>query len=94
MFQQTYTQKTTKIAVAIFLAFSGFSHAIAVAQDCDRSCLAEMVTQYIDALLEHDPSKLPLADNVRFTEDSRALKPGQGLWLSPCNLGRLPTLRS
>jgi hypothetical protein len=30
--------------------------------------------------VEHNPSKLPLADNVRFSEDSRALKPGEGLW--------------
>ena len=39
-----------------------------------------MITQYIDALAGHDPSRLPLADNVRFTEDSKALKPGEGLW--------------
>jgi hypothetical protein len=39
-----------------------------------------MITQYIDALVAHDPSRLPLAENVRFTEDSKVLRLGDGLW--------------
>jgi hypothetical protein len=39
-----------------------------------------MITKYIDALVAHDPSMLPLAANVRFTEDSKAMKLGEGLW--------------
>ncbi len=79
MFQQQYSQKAKSIAVTLFLTLSGLQMP-AFAEDCDRACLAGMITQYIDALVEHDPSKLNLADNVRFTEDSRALKPGEGLW--------------
>jgi hypothetical protein len=41
-----------------------------------------MMTQFIDALVAHDPSKLPLADNVRYTEDSRVAQLGRGLWQS------------
>jgi hypothetical protein len=32
------------------------------------------------ALVVHDPSKAPLAPNVKFTEQAQVLKIGQGLW--------------
>ncbi len=50
------------------------------AADCDRACLKGMITNYVDAMVAHDPSRIPLAANVRFTEDSQELKPGDGLW--------------
>ena len=52
------------------------------AQACDRACLTGLMTQFIDGLVAHDPSKLPLADNVRYTEDSRNAKLGEGIWKS------------
>jgi len=36
--------------------------------------------QYLDALLANDPSRLPLSDNVRFTENTKPMKLGEGLW--------------
>lgn len=50
------------------------------AADCDRACLKGMITQYVDAMVMHDPAHLPLAANARFTEDSKDVKPGDGLW--------------
>jgi sialate O-acetylesterase len=47
---------------------------------CDRACLRDTITQYLEAMLKHDPAKLPLAANARFTEDTRELKLGEGLW--------------
>jgi hypothetical protein len=41
-----------------------------------------MMTRFIDALVAHDPSRLPLADSVRYTEDSRNARLGEGLWKS------------
>jgi hypothetical protein len=52
----------------------------ALAQDCDRACLADMMTQFVDALVEHDPTALPLADDVRYTEDSQSARIGEGIW--------------
>jgi hypothetical protein len=52
----------------------------AQAADCDRACLKGMITKYVDAMVAHDPSRLPLATAVRFTEDSQDLKLGEGLW--------------
>jgi len=50
------------------------------AAECDRDCLTGMITQYVDAIVAHDPSGLPLAGDVRFTENSRDLLLGEGLW--------------
>ncbi len=62
------------------LALAMLAAAPAAAADCDRACLGDMITRYVDALVAHDPSTLPLADKVRFTEDARDLKLGEGLW--------------
>jgi hypothetical protein len=40
------------------------------------------MTQFINALVAHEPSMLPLATNVRYTEDSRNAQLGQGIWRS------------
>jgi len=36
--------------------------------------------QYLDALSANDPSRLPLTDDVRFTENTKPMKLGEGLW--------------
>src|SRR6187551_2598533 len=61
--------------------------AKASAADCDRACLKGMMTTYLNALVAHDPSKAPLAANVRFTEDSKDLKVGEGFWKTATKLG-------
>jgi hypothetical protein len=58
----------------------GFSQAAAAAENCDRACLTNLLTQYVDGVVAHDYSKLPLAENARYTEDSKAVKLGEGLW--------------
>ncbi len=50
------------------------------AQSCDRDCLKGVMTQYLDALVHRSPARLPLAADVRFTENSQELKLGEGLW--------------
>ena len=57
------------------------------AQDCDRTCLKNTMTTYLNALVAQDPSKAPLAANVRFTEDAKELKVGDGFWKKATKLG-------
>ncbi len=57
------------------------------AQDCDRACLRGTIDQYLDALVKHDTSLLPLAPSVRFTEDHRDAQLGAGTWQSIERLG-------
>jgi hypothetical protein len=47
---------------------------------CDRECLRGFVTQYLNAMVAHNPKSLPLAANARFTEDTKTLPLGEGLW--------------
>src|SRR5690606_24448994 len=75
------------VGLAAILSLLGFSSS-AAAQECDRECLTDLMTRFIDALVAHDPSTLPLAEDVRYTEDSRRAELGQGIWQSvPANGG-------
>jgi len=63
-------------ALAILMSCSG----TAAAADCDRECLRGFITQYLNAMVAHTPGALPLAANIRFTEDTVDMKLGEGLW--------------
>lgn len=47
---------------------------------CDRACLENFVDQYMDALIAHNPKKLPMTPRVKNTEDGVRLDPGDGFW--------------
>jgi hypothetical protein len=69
------------VLAAIVSAFAiSFSFPVAAAGACDRACLGGLITRYVDALVARDHSRLPLAANVKVTEDSKAIKLGEGLW--------------
>lgn len=48
--------------------------------DCDRVCLEGFAVRYLDALAARDPSRVPIAKNVRFTENGQELAVGDALW--------------
>jgi hypothetical protein len=79
--------KRTALSYALSSTFSMLALAAAIgsstsalAQDCDRACLEGMVERYFDAAIDNNPAALPLADDVRFTEDGQRLVIGDGLW--------------
>jgi hypothetical protein len=53
---------------------------VAFAADCNRACLEGFVDRYLDAVIADQPSAVPLAPGVRFTEDGQELMIGDGLW--------------
>jgi hypothetical protein len=57
-----------------------FVDAAAQAPDCDSACLKGFVDGYFEALAERDPSKLPVAAEVKYTENGRVIELGQGFW--------------
>ncbi|MBN2318900.1 MAG: hypothetical protein JXR49_07475 [Acidobacteria bacterium] len=59
---------------------SDSSVEIASADPCDRVCLEGFVDLYLEALVEHDSSKLPLTQNARYTENGQALRMNDGMW--------------
>jgi hypothetical protein len=48
--------------------------------ECDRDCLENFADRYVEAMVAHDPSSIPLSDNVRFTENGVELEVGDALW--------------
>ena len=87
----TMMRKEIAAAAAAVLLIAGFARppkpAAAATADCDRECLNHFVDQYLDAVVAHDPSKLPLAKSVKFTEDGVRLEPGDGLWATASGVG-------
>jgi hypothetical protein len=70
-----------------FLFLAAVCAGSAQAADCDRVCLKVILTQYVDAMVSHDRARVPLAANARFTEDSKDLKLGDGLWKTVTRIG-------
>jgi len=56
------------------------AQATSTAGDCDRKCLNDLVDRYRSALVDHNPSLLPLTNDARYTENAQDLKFGDGLW--------------
>ena len=58
----------------------GAQSAAAAAGGCDRACLNGFGDRYLDALVAHDPSRLPTTKLVKFTENGQKLELGDGFW--------------
>ncbi|HEU4617371.1 MAG TPA: hypothetical protein VFV10_04985 [Gammaproteobacteria bacterium] len=71
--------KRTMSAVALLSASFALLSA-AEAQTCDRDCLIKLVDDYVAALVAHDPGKMQLSPNVVTVENTKRIKPGEGLW--------------
>ncbi len=68
------------VVLAAFLALPG---AVSAQQGtCDRTCLTGIADRYLQALAAKDPKQVPLAANVKYTENGQRLLPGEGLWLT------------
>ena len=59
----------------------------AYGQACDRACLRTALDEYLTALVQHDPTKAPLALGFRQTENAEVRVLGTGLWQSVTGLG-------
>jgi hypothetical protein len=68
-----------RLFAAIYLTAALASPAFAQGA-CDRACLQGFVDQYLKAIVAHDPSRLPLAKNARYTENGQALNMKDGMW--------------
>lgn len=66
------------LCVSPLSAWAGAAPAI----PCDRTCLAGLMTGYVDALVAHDPRGLPLVEGSRVTENSKDARLGEGIWQS------------
>src|SRR5262245_37740006 len=51
-----------------------------IAADCNRACLEGVMEQYIAALLAHDPKRVPISADVKYTEQDQVMDVGDGFW--------------
>jgi hypothetical protein len=70
------TLNLATIAVISF-AFSG----VASAGTCDRLCLLDQSKQFNANMLAHTTEKIPLAENVKVRENTKAIALGDSRWL-------------
>lgn len=60
---------------------AGVAQAAAPAgSQLSREALIKLADDYLGALVAHDPSKAALASDVKFVENIKRMKPGEGLW--------------
>jgi hypothetical protein len=55
--------------------------------DCNRPCLERLVDQYLAAVVAHDPRRLPLSADVKYTENDQVLDVGDGFWNNATGIG-------
>lgn len=83
------------LAISVLYAFTIRGHAAAVSpkpaaapqQSCDYACLTGIMDRYLQALVAHDPAQIPLAEHVKFTENTIPLKVGDALWGTISGMG-------
>ena len=68
------------LAIAQLVIVAPSSWAQSSSRACDRACLESLVDKYLDAVIAHDPKQLPLAKNVKFTENGVRLEVGDAHW--------------
>ena len=74
------------IAAAACLAIGAFP--VRASDRCDRACLEKHVDSFLAALTARDFRSLPLARNVRTTENGQALRMGDGIWRTASARGK------
>ena len=55
---------------------------------CDRTCLDGFVDKYLEAVVAHDPSQVPVTKFVKFTENGQQLELGDGFWRTATARGK------
>jgi len=72
-------------ATAVLLAIG--PSGVLAQEECDRGCLRDMLDQYLEAVVAHDPSEADLVAGFRQTENAINVAPGRGTWQSVTALG-------
>ena len=55
--------------------------------NCDRACLEKLIDDYLAAIVAHDPSRLPLSADVRYSENEQRMEIGDGFWHTASGIG-------
>lgn len=72
--------KIKVLTISILILLSVFLNSCSEDKQSDRSALVALMEQYLDALVNHDPSLVPLASDVKLVENTKVTPIGEGLW--------------
>jgi hypothetical protein len=56
--------------------------------NCNRACLENLVDQYLNAVVAHDPKRMPFSADVKYTENYQVLQLGDGFWKTAQSRGK------
>lgn len=56
--------------------------------NCNRACLENLISQYLDAVVAHDPKKMPFSADIKYTENYQVLQLGDGFWKTAQGRGK------
>ena len=68
------------LAIIVLIILLGTFTSVISGEKLDRPALVALMDQYLDALAKHDPSSVPLADDVKLVENTKVTPIGKGLW--------------
>jgi len=71
------------VAVAVLIGYSvptAEAGTGPIPLNCNRTCLENLVNQYLTALVARDPKRLPLSADVKNTENDQLIDIGDGFW--------------
>lgn len=74
-------------AAALIFAANANASIGPIPLNCNRACLEDVVNQYLAALVAHDPKRLPLSADVRYTENDQVMEIGDGFWKTVESVG-------
>ena len=75
------------LSAALLLASQANASIGPIPLNCDRACLEGVVNEYLAAMVAHDPKRLPLSADVKYTENDQLLTIGDGHWKTMEGLG-------
>ena len=75
--------------VCALIALFGCAPVFAATKPCDRACLKNYLDEYLNAMIMHDPSAVPLWAGFRETENAIVVHAGNGAWKTFTGLGKV-----
>lgn len=75
------------LAAALTIASRANASTGPIPLNCDRACLEGVMNEYLTALAARDPKRLPLSEDVKYTENDQVMKVGDGFWKTVQGIG-------
>lgn len=75
------------LAAALTIASPANGSTGPIPLNCDRACLEGVMNEYLTALAARDPKRLPLSEDVKYTENDQVMKVGDGFWKTVQGIG-------